>query len=78
MDGRVQEFPLPDRKARPHAVAVGPDGTCWVTEWAGNRVASRAPSGHLVEHPLPTPESEPHGLTLGPDGALHVALERGE
>ncbi|WP_186382249.1 virginiamycin B lyase family protein [Amycolatopsis bartoniae] len=32
-DDGVTEFPLPDRTARPHAVAADPAGGCWFTEW---------------------------------------------
>jgi virginiamycin B lyase len=76
-DGRIAEFPLPDRAARPHAITAGPDGCCWFTEWASGRVGRIAPDGHIETHPLADPASEPHGITSGPDGALWAALETG-
>jgi virginiamycin B lyase len=77
-DGRVEEFPLPDRACRPHAITADlATGVCWFTEWGTGRVGSITPEGHIEEYDLPNPASEPHGLTLGPDGALYVALEIG-
>jgi virginiamycin B lyase len=76
-DGRITEYPLPDRSARPHAVTTDADGTAWFTEWGGNRVGSITSDGTVTVHDLPTPASEPHGITVGPDGALWTALETG-
>lgn len=76
-DGKIIEFPLPDRTARPHAVTVDGDGAAWFTEWGGNRVGTITPDGSVTVHDLPTPDSEPHGITVGPDGALWTALEIG-
>ncbi|MGH3828059.1 MAG: virginiamycin B lyase family protein, partial [Pseudonocardiaceae bacterium] len=75
-DGRIEEFVLPDRAARPHAIVADPDGGCWFTEWASSRVAHITNDGKVREIALPA-SSEPHGLTIGPDGALWVALEAG-
>jgi virginiamycin B lyase len=74
--GTITEFPLPDRAARPHAVAVGPDGALWFTEWGANSVG-RFEDGEFERFALPTAASEPHGLVAGPDGAVWVALENG-
>ena len=76
-DGRIDEFPLPDRAARPHAIVADPAGGCWFTEWGANRVGHIDPDGHITAHTLPTPASEPHGLTVTPDGAVWAALEIG-
>ncbi|MEA2717026.1 MAG: virginiamycin lyase [Actinomycetota bacterium] len=77
LDGVIDEFPLPDRGARPHAIAAGPDGTLWFTEWAANAIGCTTPDGSICEHGLPFPGSEPHGIALGPDGAMWVALAIG-
>jgi virginiamycin B lyase len=63
--------------ARPHAIAAGPDGALWFTEWGANGVGRIDPSGAIERQPLPTAGSEPHGLAVGADGAVWVALERG-
>jgi virginiamycin B lyase len=77
-DGRIEEFPLPDRGSRPHAIIADSTGVCWFTEWGANRIGSITPAGRIEEYALPTPSSEPHGLAVGPDSALYVALEIGE
>lgn len=76
-DGRITEFPLPDRSAKPHAVVAAADGECWFTEWGTGRVGRITETGEITEHALPDPSSEPHGITVGPDGALWAALETG-
>lgn len=84
--GKITEYPLPDRAARPHAIVTGPDGALWFTEWAADRLGRITTDGTLESHPLsagPQPgdgdtrKAEPHGLTVGPDGAIWVALEAG-
>lgn len=78
-DGRIREYPLPDRACRPHAITADPArGVCWFTEWGTGRVGSITPGGHIEEYDLPDHSCEPHGLAVGPDGALYVALETGE
>jgi virginiamycin B lyase len=73
----LQEFDLPDRAARPHAVAPDGTGGCWVTLWAAGSLA------HLDEHGAVTAVhdlgagSEPHGVAVAPDGSVLVALEGG-
>jgi virginiamycin B lyase len=74
--GHIREFPLPDRDARPHAIAADPTDGCWVTEWATNGVSHISDAGDIQHVALPA-DSEPHGLTHGPDEALWVALESG-
>jgi virginiamycin B lyase len=74
----VTEFPLPDREARPHAVAAGPDGSCWYTAWATHRLGRVAASGEMTEYDLPAGCREPHGLAVHPDGAVWVAAESGQ
>jgi virginiamycin B lyase len=76
-DGTIQEFPLPDRAAKPHAITTAPSGACWFTEWGANRVGCITPAGVITEYGLPTPSSEPHGIAVGPDGAVWTALETG-
>jgi virginiamycin B lyase len=72
-----QEFDLPDRAARPHAVAPDGAGGCWVTLWAAGALA------HLDAHGTVTAVhdlgegTEPHGVAVAADGAVLVALETG-
>jgi virginiamycin B lyase len=76
-DGKLDEFALPDRTSRPHAIAADADGNCWFTEWGANRIGRITPDGHIHVHDLPSPASEPHGIAQGPDGAMWTALEIG-
>ena len=76
-DGEIEEIPLPDRTAKPHAIAAASAGDCWLTEWGANRIGHITVTGEIVEYDLPSPSSEPHGITVGPDSALWVALETG-
>lgn len=76
-DGRVTEFPLPDRTSRPHAIAAAHDGGCWFTLWASNQVGFIDAHGRIDLTDLPTPSSEPHGLAVAADGTVWVALETG-
>jgi virginiamycin B lyase len=73
----AQEFDLPDRTARPHAVAPDGAGGCWVTLWAGSALAHLDVRGSVTAvHDLGEGE-EPHGLAVAPDGAVLVACESG-
>ena len=75
--GEWQEFDLPDRDARPHAVTPAYGGGCWVTLWGRDAVARLTEHGELVGlHPLGEGD-EPHGITTGPDGIVVVALVSG-
>ena len=76
-EGKIEEFALPDRTARPHAITAASVGDCWFTEWAANRVGHLTATGEITDYDLPSPGSEPHGITVGSDGALWVALEAG-
>src|SRR5690606_33061415 len=74
-DGAVTEFVLPDRDARPHAVAADPAGGCWFTEWAACRLGHVDDDGRFTHHELPG--GEPHGITIGADGAVWTAMQTG-
>jgi virginiamycin B lyase len=74
---QLQEFDLPDRASRPHAVAADGSGGCWVTLWAASTLAHLDERGTVTAlHDLGE-GAEPHGVTVAPDGAVLVALESG-
>ena len=73
----LQEFDLPDRAARPHAVAPDGTGGCWVTLWAASALAHLDERGRVTAvHELGEGE-EPHGVAVAPDGMVLVACESG-
>lgn len=78
LDGSTREFPLPDRAARPHAVAVDPDGDVWFTEWATARLGRVTAEGRIVTYALPPGCAEPHGIACAPNGDVWVAAESGQ
>lgn len=73
----VEEFPLPDRTAKPHAIVAASIGDCWFTAWGTNGIGHITDTGEIAEYTLPSPSSEPHCIALGPDGAVWAALETG-
>jgi virginiamycin B lyase len=72
--GTVDLVTFDDPACRPHAVATDPDGGCWVTQWASNRLAHITKDGAVTEHQLPG--NEPHGLAIAGD-QVWVAMESG-
>ena len=76
IDGTIQELPLRDREAQPHAVIAAQADGVWVSLWGSSEIPHVSDDGELAELPLRR-GSEPHGLAIGPDDALWVALESG-
>ena len=73
----IVEFPIPTpNQAR--AIAAGPDGNLWFTEFSydtGGNVASAGigritPDGVITEFPIPAASVNGHGITAGPDGNI--------
>lgn len=76
-DGKLSEFPLPDRDSKPHAIVADPKGGCWFTLWGSNQLGFITADGTITVTDLPTPKSEPHGLAVAPNGTVWIALETG-
>jgi streptogramin lyase len=70
MDGAITEFALPDAKAAPWGIALGPDDAKWFTENTGNRVGRITAKGKITQFDLATPNSQPFYIAAGPDGAM--------
>src|SRR2546426_12682779 len=66
----ISQFALPTTGAEPTAIAAGPDGNLWFTEFAGNQIGRMTPAGGLTVYPLTAGNSGPRGMTAGPDGNL--------
>lgn len=70
-DGKVTEFPIPTRGARPAGITSGPDGNLWFAESGVAQIGRINPAnGSVHEFPTYTHESEPWGITVGEDGNL--------
>jgi pSer/pThr/pTyr-binding forkhead associated (FHA) protein len=63
----------------PLAIAPGPDGSLWFTEyWRGaNKIGRITVNGEITKFLIPTDASIPSGITAGPDGAIWFTEGRG-
>jgi virginiamycin B lyase len=66
----IGEYPLLTVNANPLAIAVGPDGALWFTEYNAGKIGRITAAGAVTEYPVPTAFSGPDGIVAGPDGAL--------
>ena len=61
-------FPTPD--SGPRALAAGPDGNIWFSEFNASKIGRITPQGVITEFPLPRPNSGPGDITAGADGNM--------
>ncbi|MDQ5859295.1 MAG: hypothetical protein M3542_13590 [Acidobacteriota bacterium] len=67
----ITEFPLPEGSNAPFAIAAGPDGNLWFTEFSTNpKIGRITVAGAITEFPTPRPDATPAGIVAGPDGNL--------
>ena len=66
----IREIALSNPKASPRDVAVGADGTAWVTEQSANRIARIDPSGTVGELPVRGKEPNPFCIAIAEDGTV--------
>jgi len=67
----ISEFAIPTASSTPQAIAAGPDGNLWFTEYGGVKIGKITPAGVFTEYgPL---SGQPDGITSGPDGNLWFA-----
>jgi virginiamycin B lyase len=64
------EFAIPTATSGPVAVASGPDGALWFTEFFANKIGRLTTAGAFTEYPITTANSGPTAITRGSDGAL--------
>jgi streptogramin lyase len=65
----ITEFPLPPAGSAPTAIAAGPDGNLWFTEY-NDRIGRITTAGVITEFPLPTAGGGMVAIVAGPDGNL--------
>jgi streptogramin lyase len=68
--GVITEFAIPTPDSGPRALATGPDGNVWFSEFRASRIGRITPAGSITEFELPRPNSGPGDITTGADGAL--------
>jgi virginiamycin B lyase len=67
--------PMPKEQGSPvpYELRVGPDGTIWMTELAGNRLLRHDPAtGETKAYPLPAAHSGPRRCDIGANGIVWV------
>jgi virginiamycin B lyase len=67
--------PMPKEQGSPipYELRVGPDGSVWMTELAGNRLLRHDPSsGETKAFTMASPHSGPRRCDIGPDGIVWV------
>lgn len=71
IDGDLSVYSLPTEASGPSGLAVAPDGSIFVTELFGNKLAHLDARKHSIEeYPIPTPDAWPTGLSLRADGSV--------
>jgi virginiamycin B lyase len=68
--GVITEFAIPTPNSGPRALAAGPDGAIWFSEYRTNKIGRITSSGQVSEYELPRPNSGPGDITAGADGAM--------
>lgn len=79
-DGQVETIEVPPLHTPeeeggpiPYGLRVGPDGTVWGTELAGNRLVKYTPSTKKVKtYDMPSPHSGPRRLDVAPNGVVWI------
>ncbi|HTY42633.1 MAG TPA: hypothetical protein VMH79_12235 [Thermoanaerobaculia bacterium] len=66
----ISEYAIPTPGAQPTAIAAGPDGNVWFTEFGSGQVGRITPGGSITEFPLLDPRVGPRGIAAGSDGAM--------
>jgi streptogramin lyase len=70
----ITEFPIPTPDSGPRALAAGPDGNIWFSEFNTSKIgritAHGSKQGLITEYELPRPNGGPGDITAGADGNL--------
>jgi virginiamycin B lyase len=76
-DGSYDTIAMPSKLAAPVALAAGPNGDMWVSEWFGKIGEIRMPDGPIREFSIGGPDKDAIGLTMGPDRNLWFVTRDG-
>ena len=68
--GVITEFAIPTPNSGPRALAAGPDGNIWFSEFHASKIGRITPAGVVTEFALPRPDSGPGDITAGADGNM--------
>ena len=68
--GVITEFDIPTPFSGPRALAAGPDGNIWFSEFYASKIGRITMDGVVTEFPLPRPNSGPGDITAGADGNM--------
>jgi poly(3-hydroxybutyrate) depolymerase len=71
------ELTLANRRSNIDALAAGPAGTVWFTDFGTSQIGDLSPGGQLRLFSDPAPDSGLSDIALGPDGAMWFAEQAG-
>ena len=77
-EGAINQFSIPTNESSPGALASGPDGNLWFTEYDGERIGRIAPAGTISDFAIPTAKARPEGIAPGPDGDMWFTERQGD
>lgn len=66
----IGSYSLPTALSYPNAIAAGPDGALWFTEFYAGKIGRITTAGAISEYPLPAGSADPAWIVAGADGAL--------
>lgn len=77
-EGAVNQFAIPTAESSPSAIAPGPDGDMWLTEFHAQQVAQMTTSGTIREIPLILGGTlDPEWIAAGADGSVWLTGRSG-
>src|SRR6266508_1669125 len=76
--GVITEFPLPTAGGGMVAIAAGPDGSLWFTEYDAQQIGRITTGGVITELQIMRRAANPAGIAAGPDGSLWFTEHDGD